>query len=98
MELKIRVANPAGNVTIFVMSPAKREDYPAISRELLCMEELHGEQVGFVEKMQDGSFHMQMMGGEFCGNATRSFGYLLSMLSEEKAEMCGWMSAVLKRN
>ena len=85
MELKIRVANPAGNVTIFVMSPAKREDYPAISRELLCMEELHGEQVGFVEKMQDGSFHMQMMGGEFCGNATRSFGYLLSMLSEEKA-------------
>ncbi len=86
MELKIRVANPAGNVTIFVMSPAKREDYPAISRELLCMEELHGEQVGFVEKMQDGSFHMQMMGGEFCGNATRSFGYLLSMLSEEKAE------------
>ena len=34
MELKIRVANPAGNVTIFVMSPAKREDYPAISREL----------------------------------------------------------------
>ena len=39
-----------------------------------------------MEKMQDGSFHMQMMGGEFCGNATRSFGYLLSMLSEEKAE------------
>ena len=37
MELKIRVANPAGNVTIFVMSPAKREDYPAISRELLCI-------------------------------------------------------------
>ncbi|MDO4469505.1 MAG: hypothetical protein Q4C84_06635 [Bacillota bacterium] len=86
MELKIRVANPAGNVTIFVMSPAKREEYPAISRELLCMEELHGEQVGFVEETQDGSFHMEMMGGEFCGNATRSFGYLLSMLSQEKTE------------
>ena len=86
MELKIRVANPAGNVTIFVMSPAKREEYAAISRELLCMEELHGEQVGFVEEAQDGNFHMQMMGGEFCGNATRSFGYLLNMLSQEKAE------------
>lgn len=86
MELKIRVANPAGNVTIFVMSPATREEYAAISRELLCMEELHGEQVGFVEEAQDGNFHMQMMGGEFCGNATRSFGYLLNMLSQEKAE------------
>ena len=52
MELKIRVANSAGNVTIFVMSPAKREEYAAISRELLCMEELHGEQVGFVEEAQ----------------------------------------------
>ena len=86
MELKIRVANPAGNVTIFVMSPAERAEYAAISRELLCIEELHGEQVGFVEKTQDGNFHMQMMGGEFCGNATRSFGYLLSMLSQEKTE------------
>ncbi len=81
MEMKIRVADPAGNVTIFVMSPVERKDYPAVSRELLCMEELHSEQVGFVEKHEDGSFHMEMMGGEFCGNATRSFGYLLSMLS-----------------
>ncbi len=86
MELKIRVANPAGNVTIFVISPAKREDYAKISRELLCMEELHGEQVGFVEQKQDGSYHMEMMGGEFCGNATRSFGYLLSLLSKESED------------
>lgn len=86
MELKIRVANPAGNVTIFVMSPVKREDYATISRELLCMEELHGEQIGFVEQKQDGSYHMEMMGGEFCGNATRSFGYLLSMLLKEQED------------
>ncbi len=86
MELKIRVANPAGNVTVFVMNPVKREDYAAISSELLCIEELHGEQVGFVEQKQDGNFHMEMMGGEFCGNATRSFGYLLSMLSREKED------------
>lgn len=86
MEMKIRVANPAGNVTIFVINQVKREAYSAVSRELLCMEELHGEQVGFVEQREDGGFHMEMMGGEFCGNATRSFGYLLSMLSEKQEQ------------
>ncbi|EJW99053.1 diaminopimelate epimerase [gut metagenome] len=48
------------------------------------MKELGAEQVGFVEYQEDGKVHMQMMGGEFCGNATRSFGYLMSMLSEDK--------------
>lgn len=84
MEMKIRVADPAGNITIFVMDKADRKDYAAIARQLLCMEEFHAEQVGFVEYGEDGSVHMQMMGGEFCGNATRSFGYLMSMLSEDK--------------
>lgn len=82
--MKIRVADPAGNITIFVMDKRERKDYARISNELLCMEEFHAEQVGFVERAEDGKVHMQMMGGEFCGNATRSFGYLMSALSEEK--------------
>lgn len=84
MEIRIRVANPAGNITIFVMDKVKREDYARISRQLLEREEFHAEQVGFVEQNERQTVHMQMMGGEFCGNATRSFGYLLSMLSEDK--------------
>ena len=84
MELRIRRADPAGNITVFVMSKADRKDYAAISNQLLAMEEFGAEQVGFVEYQDNGKVHMQMMGGEFCGNATRSFGYLMSMLSEEK--------------
>lgn len=84
MEIRVRVVNPAGNITIFVMNPIRRTEYAWISRRLLEMEEFHAEQVGFVEKKEDGSMYMQMMGGEFCGNATRSFGYLLSMLDENK--------------
>lgn len=86
MGMRIRVANPAGNITIFVMDKADRKDYAKISNLLLCMKEFQAEQVGFVEESEDGNVHMQMMGGEFCGNATRSFGYLMSMLSEEKPE------------
>lgn len=84
MELRIRRADPAGNITVFVMSKADRKDYAAISNQLLAMEEFGAEQVGFVEYQDNGKVHMQMMGGEFCGNATRSFGYLMSMLSEGK--------------
>ena len=30
---------------------------------------------------------MQMMGGEFCGNATRSFGYLKSLVDENHPQL-----------
>lgn len=85
MKMKIRVANPAGNITVFVMDKARREDYAKISAQILAKKELHAEQVGFLEQNGE-AVHMQMMGGEFCGNATRSFAYLLSMLSDEKPE------------
>ena len=78
MKVRIRIADPAGNITIFVLSRADRKDYPYISRQLLTVEELKGEQVGFVEQ-HNGAFHMQMMGGEFCANASRSFASLLAM-------------------
>ena len=86
MKMRIRRADPAGNITIFVMDQAERKDYAAISNQLLARKDLGAEQVGFVEQNADGTTHMQMMGGEFCGNATRSFGYLMSLLSEEKPQ------------
>lgn len=81
MKLSIRVADPAGNITIFVMSKVPQEQYAAIAAKLLSMEEFHAEQVAFqVPPRMGGQGRIQMMGGEFCGNATRSYGYLLSML------------------
>ena len=76
MRIKVRVADPAGNITIFVTTPVEREKYPFIARQLLAREDLKGEQVGFIERKARGGFRMEMMGGEFCGNASRSFGYL----------------------
>ena len=46
MKLRIRRADPAGNITLFVMSKADRKDYAAISNQLLAMEEFGAEQVG----------------------------------------------------
>ena len=86
LKIKVRVADPAGNITVFVMTPVAREKYPAISRQILARKELKGEQVGFVERTDQGRFRMEMMGGEFCGNATRSFAYLLSMLSGQEQQ------------
>ncbi|MDU7338033.1 MAG: hypothetical protein E7L17_07960 [Clostridium sp.] len=81
MKLSIRVADPAGNITIFVMSKVPSKQYAAIAAKLLSMEKFHAEQVAFqVSPRMGGQGRIQMMGGEFCGNATRSYGYLLSML------------------
>jgi len=84
--IEIVVANPAGNITIFVKTPFGREDYQKVAGQLLAMEELGGEQVAFILSQNpmsdiapsfqaDGS--MEMCGLEFCGNASRSFGLLL---------------------
>ena len=78
MEVKLRVADPAGNITIFVTSPVERNLYAKVANELLAIKEFRGEQVGFIERHEDGSSHMEMMGGEFCGNASRSIGMLFA--------------------
>ena len=74
LRIKVRVADPAGNITIFVTTPVEREKYPAVARQLLARKDLKGEQVGFIEKKARGGFRMEMMGREFCGNASRGFG------------------------
>ena len=62
MRIKVRVADPAGNITIFVTTPVEREKYPAVARQLLARKDLKGEQVGFIEKKARGGFRMEMMG------------------------------------
>ena len=72
MKLTVVRANPAGNITLFVRTPVERAQYGAVGEKLLALPELKGEQVGFL----CGDGHMEMAGGEFCGNATRAFGLL----------------------
>lgn len=74
MKLTYRIADPAGNVTVMVTSPVKKSEYAEVSRRLL--DAIDGaEQVGFlVPPLRGGDVRLEMMGGEFCGNALRCAG------------------------
>lgn len=76
-NIRVRVANASGNITIFVLDYFDRSQYQDIATQLLQIEELGGEQVAFVTSEQS----MDMCGLEFCGNASRSFAL---MLAEER--------------
>ena len=85
MKVSIVIANPAGNITIFVMNPCPQNAYAEIANKLLAIKEYNAEQVAFnVPALLDGAGKIEMMGGEFCGNATRSFGYLLGCMAGDK--------------
>jgi diaminopimelate epimerase len=84
MGCRIVSADPAGNITIFVLDPVESgEDRTALAKALLEDPSLRAEQVGFVtpppgggspDSRPEGHWRLEMMGGEFCGNAARSFG------------------------
>ena len=78
-KIKIIVADPAGNITIFVKDSFDRSQYPQVARQLLEMKELRGEQVAFILDTPScgrAEGKMEMCGLEFCGNASRSFGLI----------------------
>ena len=75
MKLSVTAADPAGNVTLLVESPVFPADYGAIAGRLLALPALAGEQVGFLTAPRiGGEVRLEMMGGEFCGNAARCAG------------------------
>lgn len=77
-NIDIIIANPAGNVTAFVLSPVEQEDYQAIGASLLNNPAFKIEQVGFVKEFSP-SPRLEMCGMEFCGNAGRAFGFLCAL-------------------
>ncbi len=80
-NIKITVANPAGNKTIFVHDKVKRADYAKVAEQLLAMEKYEAEQVAFILEVPEcgrAEGRMEMCGLEFCGNATRTFGLMLA--------------------
>ena len=82
MEYTIRVtmADPAGNRTALVEGEIPRQDYGPVAAQLLGASDLAAEQVGFVcPALGDTAVgRLEMMGGEFCGNASRSFGLFMA--------------------
>ena len=78
-KVKIIVADPAGNITIFVKDRFEREMYPQVAGQLLAMDNLKGEQVAFILDTPScgrAEGKMEMCGLEFCGNGSRSFGLI----------------------
>ena len=79
MRRRILRADPAGNITLFVLDPVPRAERPALAARLMALPGLQAEQVGFLCPPQGGGQgRLEMAGGEFCGNAARAFGILLA--------------------
>lgn len=72
--------SPTRNMTILVTSPVDRTKHVAIAEQLMSPGSVQAEQVGFIEEasLPGARLRLQMMGGEFCGNATMSLGALLA--------------------
>ena len=78
MSVPIRYLDPAGNITAVVLNPVRPEQRAPLAQKIL--REGRAEQVGFaVPPKLGGECRLEMMGGEFCGNAVRSYGYLWAM-------------------
>lgn len=79
MKIRFVKVNPVENMTIFVLDPIPKKSYEKVSKKLMEYSNLYAEQVGFITASSKDSeiVKLEMAGGEFCGNATRSLGALL---------------------
>lgn len=80
MRLRLIMADPAGNRTALVLTPVPAASYGELAGRLMALPGLRAEQVGYCCPPRSGEAagRLEMMGGEFCGNAARSFGLLLA--------------------
>lgn len=76
MKLQFIKVSPAQNMTIYVMDQVSRGRHIEVANKLLDYGNLYAEQVAFIEKSGE-YIRLQMMGGEFCGNATRSLAAII---------------------
>jgi diaminopimelate epimerase len=82
MQLDYIIYDPTHNITALVTSPVPRPLQAPAAADLM-RQNPSVEQVGFLEPSQDhdaARLHLQMMGGEFCGNAAMS---AVSYLAEQ---------------
>lgn len=87
MKLQYIKANPSGNTTIFVLSHIAPERQSALAASLLKDERIDAEQVAYLSDVQKEPLRIDMMGGEFCGNASRSAAaYALALAGGEEGE------------
>ena len=83
MELRFIKVSPTENMTLLIESPVPREQHLEVAEKLIAYGSVYAEQAGYIEEPVDpqAEKRLQMMAGEFCGNATLS---LAAVLAEEK--------------
>jgi diaminopimelate epimerase len=82
MKLHFLKVNPSGNTTVFVLDPVPKEQYRKVAGVIMQQCNVGAEQVGFICETTHGAVRMDMAGGEFCGNASRSFAAWLALKDE----------------
>ncbi|MBQ8505916.1 MAG: diaminopimelate epimerase [Clostridia bacterium] len=80
MKLNFAKLSPTQNMTIIVTDPVPRDLQAAVSARLMAYNSVYAEQVGFLEEpsLAGARSRLQMMGGEFCGNASMSMAAYLA--------------------
>ncbi|WP_307470395.1 diaminopimelate epimerase [Paenibacillus harenae] len=92
--------NPTQNMTILVKTNHPAEEYEHISSKIMSYDSVYAEQVGFIEKpiQQEAAAHLQMAGGEFCGNACMALAALIAsekgLKHNDLAEICLEVSGI----
>lgn len=81
------LADPSGNTTILVLDEIPEDKHAALASTLLDPHCIGAEQVAYVSRPKDADVRIDMMGGEFCGNASRAAAaYLLSLTGKERLD------------
>lgn len=94
MELKFIKTSPTENMTLLIETPVPRERQLSVAQRLIAYGSVYGEQAGYIEAPQSppAAKRLQMMAGEFCGNATLS---LAAWLAKEAGLSVGETRAYL---
>lgn len=92
--LRFHKFSPGGNTTILVTDPVPAPLRAAVAAELMGEHHVHAEQVGFVT-LAGVCPRIDMMGGEFCGNACRALAALLALKRVLHAGPGGLMSGAI---
>lgn len=88
-EYTVAVLDPAGNVTAIVCSDVPAAERARVAAQILRLPELGIEQVAFLTAPRSGGeIRLEMMGGEFCGNALRCAGFYQALRNGTQGKSC----------
>lgn len=94
MEVKFIKTSPTENMTLLIETPVARAEQLAVAERLIAYGSVYAEQAGYIEQAESPAAEkrLQMMAGEFCGNASLS---LAAWLAKEKNLPIGGKTEIL---